>query len=161
MVGPHSPDRARALSALGKEARDNQWPLEISSELIGSCTNSSYEDIGRAVAIAEQALQMGLKIRQPIFLSAGSNSIQETIERDGLLDKLNRLGITVLANACGPCIGQWKRDQVKAGKKIRSSSHSTEISKDEMMEIPKRILSLHLLKWRWLLELQEDWILIQ
>ncbi len=108
--GPHSPDRAhRAGAAVGAAARENSWPLEISSALIGSCTNSSYEDITRAASVARQAAAKGLKAKVELLVSPGSEQIRATIERDGLMADLEAIGATVLANACGPCIGQWER----------------------------------------------------
>ena len=108
--GPHSPDRAhRAGAAVGAAARENSWPLEISSALIGSCTNSSYEDITRAASVARQAAAKGLKAQVELLVSPGSEQIRATIERDGLMADLEAIGATVLANACGPCIGQWER----------------------------------------------------
>mgnify|MGYP000405564147 CR=1 FL=1 len=117
LVGPHSPDVARPISALAAEAQKNGWPVQLSSALVGSCTNSSYEDIGRATFVAKQALANGLKMPQPFLVSPGSNQIQKTIERDGQMQSLSEVGATVLANACGPCIGQWKRDDIKTGDK--------------------------------------------
>jgi aconitate hydratase len=108
--GPHSPDRAhRVGNELGNAARANEWPLEISAALIGSCTNSSYEDITRAASIARQATARGLKAKCELLISPGSEQIRATIERDGLMADLEAVGATVLANACGPCIGQWER----------------------------------------------------
>ncbi|MEY3806658.1 MAG: aconitase [Actinomycetota bacterium] len=108
--GPHSPDRAHKVGAqVGAEARANDWPLEISSALIGSCTNSSYEDITRAASIARQAAAKGLKAKVELLVTPGSEQTRATIERDGLLADLEAIGATVLANACGPCIGQWER----------------------------------------------------
>lgn len=108
--GPHSPDRAHKVgTAVGAEARANDWPLEISSALIGSCTNSSYEDITRAASIARQAAAKGLKAKVELLITPGSEQTRATIERDGLLADLEAIGATVLANACGPCIGQWER----------------------------------------------------
>jgi aconitate hydratase len=117
LVGPHSPDIARPISAIAKEAKEKGWPVKLSSALIGSCTNSSYEDIGRSAFIAEQAIAIGLKMNQPFLVSPGSTQIQNTIERDGQMKVFNDVGATVLANACGPCIGQWKRDDIKSGDK--------------------------------------------
>jgi aconitate hydratase len=109
--GPHSPDRAHKVgAALGKEAVANDWPLDISSALIGSCTNSSYEDITRAASIARQAAAAGLKAKVELLITPGSEQTRATIERDGLLADLEAIGATVLANACGPCIGQWERN---------------------------------------------------
>ena len=116
LVGPHSPDIARPISALAAEAKSKGWPTKLSSALVGSCTNSSYEDIGRAAFVAKQAMQSGVKMNQPFLVSPGSTQIQNTIERDGLMKTLNDVGATVLANACGPCIGQWKRDDIKSGE---------------------------------------------
>jgi aconitate hydratase len=108
--GPHSPDRAhRVGDAVGAAAADNGWPLEISSALIGSCTNSSYEDITRAASVARQAAAKGLTAKTELLITPGSEQIRATIERDGLLADLEAVGATVLANACGPCIGQWSR----------------------------------------------------
>ncbi len=108
--GPHSPDRAnRVGAAVGAEARANDWPLDISAALIGSCTNSSYEDITRAASVARQAAAKGLRVKTDLLVSPGSEQIRATIERDGLLADLEAIGATVLANACGPCIGQWDR----------------------------------------------------
>ena len=110
--GPHSPDRAHKV---GKEiavaAAANEWPLDISSALIGSCTNSSYEDITRAASVARQAKAHGLKAKIELLITPGSEQIRATIERDGLLADLEAIGATVLANACGPCIGQWDRSK--------------------------------------------------
>jgi len=108
--GPHSPDRAnRVGAAVGAEARANDWPLDISSALIGSCTNSSYEDITRAASIARQAAARGLRVKTELLVTPGSEQTRATIERDGLIADLEAIGATVLANACGPCIGQWDR----------------------------------------------------
>jgi aconitate hydratase len=113
--GPHTPDRARKVSELGAEAKAEGWPMEISSALIGSCTNSSYEDISRAAAIARFAHQNGLSTKTPLLVTPGSEQVRATIERDGLLADLEQIGATVLANACGPCIGQWSRSDVEEG----------------------------------------------
>jgi aconitate hydratase len=108
--GPHSPDRAHRIGAdVAGAARENGWPLEIASALVGSCTNSSYEDITRAASIARQAAAKGLKARTQLLVTPGSEQVRATIERDGLLADLESIGAEVLANACGPCIGQWER----------------------------------------------------
>ncbi len=107
--GPHTPDLAREVADLGDEARDRGWPLEISAALIGSCTNSSYEDITRAASIARDAAAKGLRARTRLLVTPGSEQIRSTIVRDGLMDDFEALDATVLANACGPCIGQWDR----------------------------------------------------
>jgi aconitate hydratase len=116
IVGPHSPDRGRPISRLGAEAREQGWPLRITNALIGSCTNSSYEDMRRAAHIATQGLKAGLEAKVPFLITPGSERIFQTIKRDGLIDTFARMGGTVLANACGPCIGQWRRSDVKAGE---------------------------------------------
>lgn len=113
VVGPHTPDLARPISQMKADAEKNGWKVELSAALIGSCTNSSYEDIGRATHLAKQALAAGIKMRQDFLVSPGSSQIKKTIERDGQMKILNEVGATVLANACGPCIGQWKRDMKK------------------------------------------------
>ena len=116
--GPHSPDRAHKVGAtgVGAAATENEWPLDISSALIGSCTNSSYEDITRAASIARQAAAKGLKAKVELLITPGSEQTRATIERDGLLADLEAIGATVLANACGPCIGQWERSADKNAK---------------------------------------------
>ena len=113
--GPHTPDRARRVAELGAEAEQEGWPMEISSALIGSCTNSSYEDISRAASIARFASAHGLAATAPLLVTPGSEQVRATIERDGLLADLEQIGGTVLANACGPCIGQWSRSDVVEG----------------------------------------------
>ena len=116
VVGPHTPDLARPISALGAEIDDKGYIDQISDSLIGSCTNSSYEDMHRAADIAEQAKKHGVKISVPLLVTPGSEQIRATIERDGQMESLKSIGATVLANACGPCIGQWKRQDVPEGK---------------------------------------------
>ena len=113
--GPHTPDLAHPVSRIAADARENGWPLEISAALVGSCTNSSYEDITRAASLARQAAAKGLRVKTPLLVTPGSERVRATIERDGLLADLEAVGATVLANACGPCIGQWKRDDVQEG----------------------------------------------
>ncbi|MEY4400553.1 MAG: aconitase, partial [Actinomycetota bacterium] len=115
--GPHSPDRAHRVGAeVGAAAASNEWPVEISAALIGSCTNSSYEDLTRVASIARQAAAAGLKAKTELLITPGSEQIRATIERDGILADLEAIGATVLANACGPCIGQWERPASVTGK---------------------------------------------
>ena len=116
IVGPHTPDLARPITELKYDAEKNNYPVEISNALIGSCTNSSYEDIGRAAYIAREAAKKGLKSKVPLMVTPGSEVTRATIERDGYLKDLESIGATVLANACGPCIGQWKRDDIGEGE---------------------------------------------
>jgi aconitate hydratase len=112
IVGPHSPDRARPVSKLAAEVKKEGWPAQIKAALIGSCTNSSYEDMKRSAHIAMQASKAGLKAKTPFLVTPGSERIYQTIKRDGIMAAFEKAGGTVLANACGPCIGQWKRSDV-------------------------------------------------
>jgi aconitate hydratase len=115
--GPFTPDKARKLSEFADAVRQNNYPEELRVGLIGSCTNSSYEDIQRATSVARQALAKGLKVKSEFTITPGSEQVRATIERDGLLQTLTDVGGVVLANACGPCIGQWKRHDVQKGDK--------------------------------------------
>ncbi len=117
LVGPHTPDLARPVSRVASEAKEKGYPLKLSSALIGSCTNSSYEDMSRAADLARQASAKGLRSKTELLCSPGSEQIHLTIQRDGQMEALEAIGATVLANACGPCIGQWKRDDVADGQK--------------------------------------------
>jgi len=118
VVGPHTPDLARPVSEMAQAVRDENYPDEISVALIGSCTNSSYEDIARVVDVAKQARAHGMqRTTVPFMVSPGSEQIRATIERDGQMADLQSFGATVLANACGPCIGQWQRDEIQAGQR--------------------------------------------
>jgi len=117
VVGPHTPDLARPVSHLAHEATTKGYPLDIRVALIGSCTNSSYEDIGRAAQVAREALDHGIRARVPFMISPGSDQIHNTVARDGQMQTLEQIGGTVLANACGPCIGQWRRDDIKKGER--------------------------------------------
>ena len=115
VVGPHSPDLARPVSKWAAEAKAKGFPETISAALIGSCTNSSYEDISRAADLARQATAQGVKSKSQLIISPGSDLIYETIKRDGQLADLEAIGATIMTNACGPCIGQWRRDDIKSG----------------------------------------------
>ncbi len=117
IVGPHTPDLARPVSQMAADVKSHDYPASLTAALIGSCTNSSYEDIGRAAHIARQAKAKGLKARVPLMVTPGSEQVRATIERDGLLADLEAIGATVLANACGPCIGQWERTDIAKGQK--------------------------------------------
>ena len=108
--GPFTPDRATPISLMGKVAKENGWPIEVSVGLIGSCTNSSYEDISRAASIAVQAVEKGLKTESEFTITPGSEQVRYTIERDGFIGIFEKMGGKVFANACGPCIGQWARE---------------------------------------------------
>jgi aconitate hydratase A / 2-methylisocitrate dehydratase len=116
LVGPHTPDLARPVSAMRGAVQQEKYPDDIRVSLIGSCTNSSYEDMQRAASIARQAKAHGLRMKTPLLITPGSEQIRATIERDQLLKVFEDVGGTVLANACGPCIGQWSRPELKAGE---------------------------------------------
>ncbi|MGQ0795716.1 MAG: aconitate hydratase [Nitrosopumilaceae archaeon] len=116
LVGPHTPDLARPISQMAEDVKKNNYLDNISVALIGSCTNSSYEDMSRAASMAEQARSKGIKTKIPLLVTPGSEQIRATIERDGQMDSLKSIGATVLANACGPCIGQWNRPELKKGE---------------------------------------------
>lgn len=117
VVGPHSPDVARPISQMKADVEKNGYSNTLTAALIGSCTNSSYEDIERAADVARQATKAGLKMKSQFMVSPGSELIFETIRRDGQMQALEAVGGVVLSNACGPCIGQWKRDDIKMGEK--------------------------------------------
>jgi aconitate hydratase len=116
IVGPHTPDLARPISKMAEDLKKNNYLDTISVSLIGSCTNSSYEDMSRAADIARQAVEKGIKTKSPLQVTPGSEMIRETIERDGQIQLLRDIGANVLANACGPCIGQWSRPEIKKGE---------------------------------------------
>ncbi len=115
--GPFTPDKAWKLSEFAKAVKENNYPEELRVALIGSCTNSSYEDIDRSASLAKQASDKGLKAKSQFTITPGSEQVRATIERDGQLATLEEIGGVVLANACGPCIGQWKRHDVQKGDK--------------------------------------------
>ena len=107
--GPFSPDAGMNLSDLAKNLKEKQWPQQLEVALIGSCTNSSYEDLTRAASVARQFVENDVPVKTPIMVVPGSTRIYETMKRDGVMDVFEKLNATVLATACGPCIGQWKR----------------------------------------------------
>ncbi|MEJ2005918.1 MAG: aconitate hydratase, partial [Cyclobacteriaceae bacterium] len=117
--GPFSPDIATPISKMAEMAAKNEWPTKIEVGLIGSCTNSSYEDISRAASLAEQAVEKNLKTKSKFTITPGSEQVRFTIERDGFIDTFNKIGASVFANACGPCIGQW--DRAGADKKEKNT----------------------------------------
>merc|ERR1712141_758822 len=114
--GPFTPDLATPIGELGATAKKAGWPLEVKDGLIGSCTNSSYEDMSRVTSIMKQALSHGVKTKSNFYITPGSEQIRATTERDGLSSTMKEAGGVVLANACGPCIGQWDRQNVKKGE---------------------------------------------
>ena len=115
--GPFTPDLATPLSEFGDAVRENGWPQKLEVGLIGSCTNSSYEDISRAASLAQQAIDKKLTTKSEYTITPGSEQVRFTVERDGFLDKFEKMGGVVLANACGPCIGQWARHSDDPNKK--------------------------------------------
>ena len=115
--GPFTPDLATPVGQLGEKAKKNDWPIKVDWGLIGSCTNSSYEDLTRAASIAQQAIDKKLKPKSDFGINPGSEQIRFTAERDGLLDVFENLGATIFTNACGPCIGQWDRSDRKGDEK--------------------------------------------
>ncbi len=117
VVGPYTPDLDRPISALAAELGEKGYPVELTAALVGSCTNSSYEDMSRAANVARQALAKGLTARTQFLINPGSEQIRATVERDGQLGVLEEMGATILANACGACIGQWRRTDVDKGEK--------------------------------------------
>ncbi|MFV0376380.1 MAG: aconitate hydratase [Mangrovibacterium sp.] len=115
--GPFTPDRATPISKMAEEAKANGWPTKVEVGLIGSCTNSSYEDISRAASLAQQAVDKKLKTKAQFTITPGSEQVRYTIERDGFIDIFDKIGANVFANACGPCIGQWNRPGADKGEK--------------------------------------------
>ena len=115
--GPFTPDRATPISQMAEVAKENGWPTKIEVGLIGSCTNSSYEDISRSASLAQQAVDKKLKSKAEFTITPGSELVRYTIERDGFIDTFNQIGASVFANACGPCIGQWSRPGAEKGEK--------------------------------------------
>jgi aconitate hydratase len=117
ITGPHSPDAVTSLSKVPSKAVESGWPTKLSAALIGSCTNSSYEDMERSASLIRQALKAGLKFPVTYYVTPGSAQVKATMERDGIMDVMISAGSTILANACGPCIGQWDRKDIKPGEK--------------------------------------------
>ena len=122
MNGPFTPDLATPISKFADAVRENSWPEELKVGLIGSCTNSSYEDMSRSVSIVKQAAEHGAELRSKFTITPGSEQVRATIERDGYIAAFEGAGGVVLANACGPCIGQWDRKDVKKGEPNSSKS---------------------------------------
>ncbi|KAG5656804.1 hypothetical protein KAF25_010357 [Fusarium avenaceum] len=113
--GPFTPDLSTPISRLDQAVKDNQWPEKLTAGLIGSCTNSSFEDLSRAASLARQALDAGLKPKMPLLLSPGSEQTNQTLKREGVMDVFERLESKILSNACGPCCGSWDRTEMKKG----------------------------------------------
>jgi len=127
--GPFTPDLANTMDQIGAAARAGDWPLQVSASLIGSCTNSSYEDMTRSVALTRQAAAAGLKFKVPFLVTPGSEQVRATIARDGIISEFEEAGATVLANACGPCIGQWDRKEHKGEKNTIVTSYNRNFTK--------------------------------
>ncbi|WCM42784.1 aconitate hydratase [Flavobacterium sp. CBA20B-1] len=115
--GPFTPDRGTPVSKMKEEAAKNDWPVKVEWGLIGSCTNSSYEDMSRAVSIVNQAVELGITPKAEFGINPGSEQIRYTIERDGMIAAFEKMGTKVFTNACGPCIGQWDREGADKGEK--------------------------------------------
>jgi aconitate hydratase len=115
--GPFTPDRGTSISKMKEEATANDWPMKVEWGLIGSCTNSSYEDMSRAASIAKQAIEKGLTPKAEFGINPGSEQVRYTIARDGIIDTFEKIGTKVFTNACGPCIGQWDRPGAEKGEK--------------------------------------------
>lgn len=113
--GPYTPDLSTPITKYGETSKKENWPQNISVGLIGSCTNSSYQDMSRVINLVNQASKIGLKPKIPFFVTPGSEQIRATLERDGIVAKFNAIGATVLSNACGQCIGQWDRQDMPKG----------------------------------------------
>lgn len=140
--GPFTPDLGNPIDKLGANATKEKWPLAVTAGLIGSCTNSSYEDITRSTSLVKQALNAGIKFPVPFYVTPGSEKVRATIERDGLTGTLQNAGATVLANACGPCIGQWNRTHI-AGKSVDSlvKEQAASGKASEELNIPNSIVT--------------------
>ena len=110
--GPATPDKSTKTSEFRDFCEENEWPSELSAALIGSCTNSSYEDMGRVASLVKQALEVGLQPKVPLYISVGSEQSRQTLKKAGFIDMLQKSGVIMLANACGPCSGSWDRDTV-------------------------------------------------
>ena len=138
------------------KAEAEGWPTELEYGLIGSCTNSSYEDLSRSAAIAKDATAKGIEAKAKLTITPGSEQIRYTIERDGLIDTFSELGASVFANACGPCIGQWAQEPEQSERKrIVSYTRLTETLQSVPMAIPIRMPLWLLRKSQLPLPLQE------
>lgn len=126
--GPFTPDAATPISEFAAKVKENGWPRKMEVGLIGSCTNSSYQDLSRAASIARQAAEDKIPVEAPLIINPGSEQIRYTAERDGILGDFEKIGATIMANACGPCIGQWKRHTDDNTRKTPSSPPLTVIS---------------------------------
>lgn len=128
--GPYTPDLSHPLSKFSNEVQGSEWPKELSHAMVGSCTNSSYEDLKKASELIRQAESVGLKPKVPFFVTAGSEQIRATVERDGILDTFQEAGAVLLSNSCGPCVGQWNRTEVE--KVMLKSSRNIHNGADDL-----------------------------
>ncbi len=144
--GPFSPDIATLVSKMKESVLKNNWPDDISAGLIGSCTNSSYEDLSRAASVIKFALDNNIPVKAGLKISPGSELIRIVAERDGLLDIFRKAGAEIFANACGPCIGQWDREGARKSRSIQLFIHSTGIFQSVPTEIPTLMPLLPLLR---------------
>ena len=134
--GPFTPDLATPVSEMKEAAAKNDWPTDVEWALIGSCTNSSYEDLSRAASIVEDAVSKGVKPKAILGINPGSEQVRFTAERDGLMDTFEKFeSVEFFTNACGPCIGQWARPGAEKRKRILLFIRSIETSESEQMEI--------------------------
>ncbi|KIM92802.1 hypothetical protein OIDMADRAFT_62197 [Oidiodendron maius Zn] len=113
--GPYTPDLSHPVSTFARAVRENAWPVNLSASLVGSCTNSSYEDLVKVASLAKQAKDANVALKVPFYISCGSEKVRSTAEKDGILDTLQGVGATILSNSCGACVGQWNRTDVKKG----------------------------------------------
>ena len=135
--GPFTPDLSHDLSSLAKAVAENNWPDKLHAALIGSCTNSSYEDMTRAASVVQQALDANLKPQVSQFIvTPGSEQIRATLERDGILDVFRKAGAIIASNACGSCIGQWRRSDTKPGERNSIISSFNRNFKVRSRELP-------------------------
>ena len=150
--GPFTPDLATPVGEMSSKAKEGDWPIKVEWGLIGSCTNSSYEDLSRAASIAKQAVEKKLITKAEFGINPGSEQVRYTAERDGLLEIFENLDAKIFTNACGPCIGQWAREGADKKKKIPSFTHLTETFLNAQMAIQ---IPMHLLHHqKWLLQLR-------
>ena len=117
--GPFTPDLSHTLSSFAGDVEKSSWPKDISHAMIGSCTNASFEDLSKAATLFREARGAGLKPKMPVFITAGSEKIRATVEREGILEEFEAAGATILSNSCGPCVGQWNRKEVAKVNTLR------------------------------------------
>ena len=139
--GPFTPDLTTPISRFGTEVKAQDWPSKLSAGLIGSCTNSSFEDMTRAASLGQQALAAGLKPKMPLLVSPGSEQTRATLEKAGVLEVFEKLGSTLLTNACGPCCGSWDRQDMK---KVSHCPRKQRISTTDILRAQRTLSSHHI-----------------